>query len=163
MRRILLLPMILAAAAAIRPGPTALAAGSGHEGAPAPDTLAAPGYPVFTAPDTVLIEAGPDPGTAARLSLLLRPGRTAASDSTGLLGPRLPGLGREPLHLSPFARTVYAADRGANAGLLVGGVGNLLGLWDEDTACALMGAGAALGAILHGAEAAAGSEASGPD
>lgn len=161
MCRILLLPVILAAAA-VRPGPAALAAVANDVNAPAADTLAAPGYPVFTAPDTVLIEAGPDPGATGRLSLLLRPGRQAP-DSTGLLVPRLPGLDREPIHLSPFARTVYAADRGANAGLLVGGVGKMLGLWDENTACALMGAGAALGAILHGAEAAAGSGSSGPD
>jgi len=124
----------------------------------APDSISgqARDYPAFAAPDTVVIEAERNPGTAARLSLLLRPVPAAADSARLGLPSRLPGLEREPVHLSPFARTIYAADRGANAGLFLGGLGNLLGLWDEDTALALTGAGAALGAILHGAHVASG-------
>jgi len=50
------------------------------------------------------------------------------------------------VQLSPFASTLYSADRGAYMGLAVGYLGNLLGLWPETTVWYLMGAGAAMGA-----------------
>lgn len=147
MRRVGIIIALLAGAGA---GPRTAAAGLPPA---APDSISGQGrdYPAFAAPDTVVIEAERNSGTAARLSLLLRPVPAAADSARLGLPSRLPGLEREPVHLSPFAATVHAADRGANAGLFLGGLGNLLGLWDEDTALALTGAGAALGAILHGA------------
>lgn len=71
---------------------------------------------------------------------------TGLGSRSGLGG----GLVRTVRHLTPLERVVYGADKGAFASLAVGTVGSWVGLWDEETAWYMMGAGAAIGAVLGG-------------
>lgn len=47
-----------------------------------------------------------------------------------------------------FQRTLLAADKAGYSALAVGYLGTLVGLWEDETALYMMGAGAALGAVL---------------
>jgi len=58
---------------------------------------------------------------------------------------------RPPMRtISPLATVAYAADTGAYAGLALGFLGDILGLWSDKTTLGLLGAGAALGAAWGG-------------
>ena len=49
-----------------------------------------------------------------------------------------------------FQRLLLGADKGAYGALAVGYLGTLVGAWEDETALALMGAGAVLGAAVEG-------------
>ncbi len=146
------------ATAGVASGPSGAApeAPAGPRIAAPPDSLGA--IPGFDVPDTVEVEAHRAPWGRYRFSLLYdevhpAPGRFAGSRPS----PARPLLPARPvLQPNTFQRMVFGADQGANAALMVGGLGNWFGWWDEKTAYSLMGAGAAVGAILGGAKPPAG-------
>ena len=130
-------------------GPVVLHGQERAETAPSASQPPAPPSEVVLA-DTIWVVARAAPWDGCRFTLLsLRPA-SRGFDSEPLLSPYLSGPRLQTVRLSRFACTAYGADRGANAGLFLGGLGNLTGLWDEKTAFYLMGAGAALGALWGG-------------
>jgi hypothetical protein len=149
MRRTLAVGLVLALAAV--GAPAALRA-EGDPGSAPPAAVASP-PPVPPHPaslDTLRVTARLAPWNRRPVGLLALPPQGPGSETGPLAAPRLPGPRLHTVRLSRFATTAYGADRGANAGLFLGGIGNLIGAWDEKTAFYLMGAGAALGAIWGG-------------
>ncbi len=136
------------------------------------ESLAVPvplrGLPVLEAPDTVRVEArrsapaGPA-GEEGRRSLtrrdvkLIFPGLGPAPSAADSLAPRTDRLLPPPatVRLSRFGTAAYGADRGANAGLWLGGLGHILGFWSEADALRMTAAGAVLGAFWGGTAGAA--------
>ncbi len=133
------------------------------------DSLAVPaplrGLPILEAPDTVRVEAhrSAPAGPGGRRSLtrrdvkLIFPGLGPPAPAAGSLAPRTGGLLPPPatVRLSRFGTAAYGADRGANAGLWLGGLGHILGLWSEEDALRMTAAGAVLGALWGGTAGAA--------
>lgn len=108
--------------------------------------------PVFDAPDTVVVEARRQWMPRPQVSLLYESLRPSLR-SPGLL--KVPSPASFPTHLptielTRLGRIAYGADAGAYGGLSAGVLGSWLGLWEERKAWYLMGAGAAVGAILGG-------------
>jgi hypothetical protein len=117
-----------------------------------PPSLAPPDA-AHVAADTVVVGASRFAGARGRALLLRRPG---LAPDAALLGVTAPAA-RAALFPRPVPReasrlrtTLLGADRGAYAGLAAGFLGEWLGVWDERTALAIMGAGAAAGALWGG-------------
>jgi hypothetical protein len=83
------------------------------------------------------------PASATRLSLELEVS-PPPMDLNHFLTPR---PGPPP---NAFQRLLLAADKGAYSALAVGYLGTLVGAWEDETALALMGAGAVLGTLVEG-------------
>lgn len=103
--------------------------------------------------DSLRVNAAPTMWTTPRynpVDHLLRvdfAARGSRGASPSLFGPAMP-VRTEPLTL--LEKTLYGADKGAYTGLALGTLGSWLGLWEEETAWALMGAGAAMGSVFGG-------------
>ncbi len=102
--------------------------------------------PIFELPDTIMVEARRYGYGPRQVELLYDYFRDDLSDT---LAPRASVYALRPRtrRLSRLEEIAFTADRAANTALFLGGVGHLIGLWDEKTALTMMGAGAALGTI----------------
>ncbi len=153
-----ILVLILMGPAAAAATPPASADSSSRPALPAGGRLRTPGeIPVFDVPDTVQVEARRSPWSGRHPEFVYDYLNPAGAERFAWR----PAFTRDPvprprvIRLSRFSCVARGADRGAFGGLSVGTVGNWLGLWDEKTAWAIMGAGAAAGAIWGGTAGAA--------
>lgn len=114
----------------------------------APDSVSAAGG------DTLVVSVSSSLGPGSTLFLLRRPALTPDRMLLSFIAPaptRVPLTPRPVLfEASRYQTTILGADKGAYMGLAAGFLGEWLGVWDERTALAIMGAGAAAGGLWGG-------------